>query len=122
MCCISAHILLTIDVDECKEKTACQCRNCQCQNTWGSYECSCGGNLLYMREHDTCISESSLLSFLFCMPYLVICMKCMSGLNIRHWFLWSYLTCRTLTQQDLEGHEGFRLLHDLHTPVVHTIN
>lgn len=47
------------DVDECKEKTACQCRNCQCQNTWGSYECTCGGSLLYMREHDTCISKEA---------------------------------------------------------------
>ncbi|GJT27691.1 vacuolar-sorting receptor 1-like protein [Tanacetum coccineum] len=45
------------DVDECKEKTACQCSNCKCKNTWGSYECSCSGNLLYMREHDTCISK-----------------------------------------------------------------
>lgn len=71
MCCLCAHVLLTIDVDECKEKTACQCRNCQCQNTWGSYECTCGGSLLYMREHDTCISESSLLSLFsfFLFPY-----------------------------------------------------
>ncbi|CAI0423774.1 unnamed protein product [Linum tenue] len=44
------------DVDECKEKTACQCPECNCKNTWGSYECSCGGGLLYMREYDTCIS------------------------------------------------------------------
>lgn len=46
------------DVDECKDKTACQCPECKCKNTWGSYECSCSGNLLYMREHDTCISKS----------------------------------------------------------------
>lgn len=45
------------DVDECKEKVACQCAQCKCKNTWGSYECSCGGGLLYMREHDACISE-----------------------------------------------------------------
>ncbi|KAK9289464.1 hypothetical protein L1049_007619 [Liquidambar formosana] len=45
------------DVDECKEKSACQCSQCKCKNTWGSYECSCSGNLLYMREHDTCISK-----------------------------------------------------------------
>jgi hypothetical protein len=46
------------DVDECKEKLFCQCKGCSCTNTWGSYECSCGGdNMLYMREHDTCISE-----------------------------------------------------------------
>ncbi|KAG6769650.1 hypothetical protein POTOM_025306 [Populus tomentosa] len=43
------------DVDECKDKVACQCSECKCKNTWGSYECSCSGGLLYMREHDTCI-------------------------------------------------------------------
>ncbi|KAL0714266.1 hypothetical protein Bca4012_021245 [Brassica carinata] len=46
------------DVDECKEKTVCQCPDCKCKNTWGSYECSCKNGLLYMREHDTCIGSS----------------------------------------------------------------
>ncbi|CAN6469415.1 unnamed protein product [Victoria cruziana] len=44
------------DVDECKEKLVCQCPECKCKNTWGSYECSCDGDLLYMKEHDACIS------------------------------------------------------------------
>ncbi|KAF6143041.1 hypothetical protein GIB67_041109 [Kingdonia uniflora] len=44
------------DVDECKDKLACQCSQCKCKNTWGSYDCSCSGNLLYMHEHDTCIT------------------------------------------------------------------
>ncbi|WOH10874.1 hypothetical protein DCAR_0730349 [Daucus carota subsp. sativus] len=43
------------DVDECKEKLACQCPEGNCKNTWGSYDCTCNGNLLYMRERDTCI-------------------------------------------------------------------
>ncbi|KAL6574475.1 Vacuolar-sorting receptor 1 [Orobanche minor] len=43
------------DIDECKEKLACQCPECKCKNTWGSFECSCSNNLLYMQEHDTCI-------------------------------------------------------------------
>ncbi|XP_039033947.1 vacuolar-sorting receptor 1-like isoform X1 [Hibiscus syriacus] len=46
------------DVDECKEKLACQCPGCKCKNTWGSYECSCSGGSLYMREHDMCISKN----------------------------------------------------------------
>ncbi|XP_059313914.1 vacuolar-sorting receptor 3-like [Lycium ferocissimum] len=45
------------DIDECKEKKACQCSECSCKNTWGSYECSCSGDLLYIRDHDTCISK-----------------------------------------------------------------
>ncbi|XP_042050345.1 vacuolar-sorting receptor 3-like [Salvia splendens] len=47
------------DVDECSEKKACQCPECRCKNTWGSYECSCSADLLYIRDHDTCISKSA---------------------------------------------------------------
>ncbi|XP_044489025.1 vacuolar-sorting receptor 3-like [Mangifera indica] len=46
-----------VDIDECKERTACQCPACSCKNTWGSYECTCSGDLLYIRDHDTCISK-----------------------------------------------------------------
>ncbi|XP_031480119.1 vacuolar-sorting receptor 3-like isoform X2 [Nymphaea colorata] len=45
------------DIDECKEKTACNCPGCRCKNTWGSFECHCSGDLLYIKEHDTCISK-----------------------------------------------------------------
>ncbi|XP_073307695.1 vacuolar-sorting receptor 3-like [Primulina huaijiensis] len=45
------------DIDECKEKKACQCPECNCKNTWGSYDCTCSGDLLYMWDHDTCISK-----------------------------------------------------------------
>lgn len=45
------------DINECKDKTACQCPECSCKNTWGSYRCSCGKDLLYIWDHDTCISE-----------------------------------------------------------------
>ncbi|KAJ1397293.1 PA domain [Sesbania bispinosa] len=47
------------DIDECKEKKACQCPECSCKNTWGSYDCSCSGDLLYIRDHDTCISKTA---------------------------------------------------------------
>ncbi|MBA0573082.1 hypothetical protein Golob_000376 [Gossypium lobatum] len=49
------------DIDECKEKKACQCPECSCKDTWGSYECTCSGDLLYIRDHDTCISELMVL-------------------------------------------------------------
>ncbi|XP_042382171.1 vacuolar-sorting receptor 3-like [Zingiber officinale] len=45
------------NIDECKRRTACQCPECSCKDTWGSYECTCRGDLLYIREHDTCISK-----------------------------------------------------------------
>ncbi|KVI03219.1 EGF-like calcium-binding [Cynara cardunculus var. scolymus] len=46
------------DIDECKENMICNCRECKCKNTWGSYECSCTANLLYFKEHDTCLSKN----------------------------------------------------------------
>ncbi|KAE9611240.1 putative EGF-like calcium-binding domain, PA domain-containing protein [Lupinus albus] len=47
------------DIDECKEKLACQCPECKCKNTWGSYECKCNGGLYYARENDMCIGKYS---------------------------------------------------------------
>ncbi|MCH99916.1 vacuolar-sorting receptor 1-like, partial [Trifolium medium] len=46
-------------IDECKDKKACQCPECSCKNTWGSYNCTCSGDLLYIRDHDTCISKTA---------------------------------------------------------------
>jgi len=47
------------DIDECKEKQACQCNGCTCKNKWGGYDCKCGGNKLYMMEQDTCIERNA---------------------------------------------------------------
>ncbi|BAT80217.1 hypothetical protein LR48_Vigan468s004000 [Vigna angularis] len=46
------------DVDECKERSACQCDGCSCKDTWGGYDCKCKGNLLYIKEQDVCIERS----------------------------------------------------------------
>ncbi|XP_054779134.1 vacuolar-sorting receptor 7-like [Prosopis cineraria] len=50
------------DVDECKEHNVCRCDGCTCENTWGSYGCSCKGNLLYTREQNLCIEKSGSIS------------------------------------------------------------
>ncbi|KAL0740498.1 hypothetical protein Bca4012_082011 [Brassica carinata] len=47
------------DINECKEKSACQCDDCKCKNNWGGYECKCSNNSLYMKEQDTCIERRS---------------------------------------------------------------
>lgn len=47
------------DIDECKEKTACQCDGCSCKNTWGGYDCKCKGNLIYIKGEDTCIGKKN---------------------------------------------------------------
>ncbi|CAD6335947.1 unnamed protein product [Miscanthus lutarioriparius] len=46
------------DLDECREKLACTCPDCQCKNTWGNYECKCKGNQLYIRGEDVCIANN----------------------------------------------------------------
>ncbi|QHO08649.1 Vacuolar-sorting receptor [Arachis hypogaea] len=46
------------DVDECKDRSACQCDGCTCKNTWGSYDCKCKGNVFYMREQDGTVIKS----------------------------------------------------------------
>ncbi|KAJ6906809.1 hypothetical protein NC652_024267 [Populus alba x Populus x berolinensis] len=56
--CMISQAQFHADVDECQERKACQCSACSCKNTWGSSECSCSGDLLYIRDHDTCISKS----------------------------------------------------------------
>ncbi|XP_024389091.1 vacuolar-sorting receptor 3 [Physcomitrium patens] len=48
-----------VDINECTRRTKCQCPDCTCTNTWGGYDCQCGGDLLYIGEHDTCISKQS---------------------------------------------------------------
>jgi hypothetical protein len=49
--------MLPTDLDECKERLACTCPDCQCKNTWGNYECKCKGNQLYIRGEDVCIGK-----------------------------------------------------------------
>ncbi|XP_039035173.1 vacuolar-sorting receptor 3-like [Hibiscus syriacus] len=48
------------DIDECKEKKLCHCPECRCQNTWGTYECTCTGDRLYIRDRDrgACIGKA----------------------------------------------------------------
>ncbi|EPS57970.1 hypothetical protein M569_16845, partial [Genlisea aurea] len=47
------------DIDECEEKKVCRCPECSCKDTWGSFECTCGNDLLYMRDQDACISKGA---------------------------------------------------------------
>lgn len=46
------------DIDECAPGSSiCKCPECRCKNTIGSYECSCSGGSMYIKEHDKCISN-----------------------------------------------------------------
>jgi len=70
------------DIDECLKKTKCQCPDCQCSNTWGGYDCQCGSDLLYISEHDTCISKS------FCLLLLRVRENFVLGGSLEAWFSW----------------------------------
>lgn len=67
------------DVDECKEHLACQCDGCSCKNTWGSYECKCKGNHLYIKENDACI-ERRTSKFGWFLTFLVLAAVAGAGL------------------------------------------
>ncbi|KAK9131621.1 hypothetical protein Scep_011149 [Stephania cephalantha] len=47
------------DINECNEKTVCQCDGCSCKNTWGGYDCKCRGDRLYIADQDTCIGRNT---------------------------------------------------------------
>ncbi|KAK9149968.1 hypothetical protein Syun_008277 [Stephania yunnanensis] len=47
------------DMNECKDKTVCQCDGCSCKNTWGGYDCKCRGDRLYIADQDTCIGRNT---------------------------------------------------------------
>lgn len=47
------------NVNECSEKTRCQCKECSCADTWGSYDCSCSGDLIYLRDNDACVRKTA---------------------------------------------------------------
>lgn len=54
-------LFVSADIDECTARTKCQCPDCKCTNKWGGYDCECSNDLLYIHEHDTCISKYFLL-------------------------------------------------------------
>ncbi|KAK1557839.1 hypothetical protein Q3G72_032861 [Acer saccharum] len=60
------------DIDECKERTACQCDGCSCKNNWGGFECKCKADRLYMKEQDTCIERGSKFGWFFTFLILAV--------------------------------------------------
>ncbi|KAL0909364.1 hypothetical protein M5K25_020223 [Dendrobium thyrsiflorum] len=75
------------DIDECKEKLACQCDGCSCKNTWGGFDCKCKGNLLYIKGEDTCIAKnSSRLGWLLSLLVL----SCVVGAGIAGYIFYKY--------------------------------
>lgn len=67
------------DIDECKDKLVCQCPGCKCKNTWGSFECSCTDNLLYIQEHHTCISKDGSTKYSWSFVWVIILGLALTG-------------------------------------------
>ncbi|XP_022725411.1 vacuolar-sorting receptor 7-like isoform X1 [Durio zibethinus] len=67
------------DINECKEGSVCRCDGCSCKNTWGAYECKCKGDLLYIREQDSCIERNG-SRFGWFLTFLVLAAVTVAGL------------------------------------------
>lgn len=75
------------DMDECREKLACTCPDCRCKNTWGSYECGCRGNQVYIRGEDVCVANSmSRFGWLVA----VLAVSCAAGLGVAGFVFYKY--------------------------------
>eukprot|EP00897_Mesotaenium_endlicherianum_P008556 jgi/Mesen1/7729/ME000407S06957 len=47
-----------VDIDECAAgSNVCKCPSCRCKNTFGSFDCSCANDMVYLTAQDTCISQ-----------------------------------------------------------------
>ncbi|XP_020575434.1 vacuolar-sorting receptor 6-like [Phalaenopsis equestris] len=75
------------DIDECKEKLACQCDGCFCKNTWGGFDCKCKGDLLYIKGEDTCIAKNA--SRLGWMLSLLV-LSCLVGAGVLGYIFYKY--------------------------------
>ncbi|XP_042433403.1 vacuolar-sorting receptor 6-like [Zingiber officinale] len=86
------------DIDECKEKLACNCPECQCKNKWGGYDCKCKGDLVYIKGEDTCIAKSNNASkFGWILSIIVI--SCVAGAGLAGYIFYKY---RLRTYMDSE--------------------
>lgn len=75
------------DVDECKEKLACQCDGCTCKNTWGGFDCKCKGNQLYIKGEDTCIAKSTSRFGWF---VTILVLACLAGAGVAAYVFYKY--------------------------------
>ncbi|XP_010260770.1 PREDICTED: vacuolar-sorting receptor 7 [Nelumbo nucifera] len=75
------------DINECKEGLACQCDGCTCKNTWGSYDCKCKGDLLYIMDQDTCIARNS-SKYAWFLTFLVL--ACIAGAGLAGYIFYKY--------------------------------
>lgn len=78
-----------VDIDECSMKLKCQCPECKCKDTWGSFDCECSGGLLYFHEHDTCINRKGSQSKMgWTLP--LIALACLSIVGLGGYILYKY--------------------------------
>ncbi|RID67013.1 hypothetical protein BRARA_D02119 [Brassica rapa] len=76
------------DIDECKEKSACQCDDCKCKNSWGGYECKCSNNSLYLKEQDTCIERISRSRSRWF--FIIVVITAIAGISLSSYIFYKY--------------------------------
>eukprot|EP00475_Leptophrys_vorax_P015176 TRINITY_DN2153_c0_g1_i1.p1 TRINITY_DN2153_c0_g1~~TRINITY_DN2153_c0_g1_i1.p1 ORF type:complete len:383 (-),score=8.94 TRINITY_DN2153_c0_g1_i1:349-1329(-) len=85
--------LTCADVDECAVGAAgaagvCQCPECHCSNTFGSFDCSCRGGLVYIRDKDTCIN-AGVVGRVW-LKVLLIVLGCMAVIGLVSFGIYKY--------------------------------
>ncbi|KAL1537531.1 Vacuolar-sorting receptor 6 [Salvia divinorum] len=114
------------DVDECNLGTACQCDGCSCKNTWGGFECSCRGDQIYIKEHDTCIErKSSKLSGILTVVVLAVVMSVgLAGYIFYKYRLRSYMDSEIMAimsqYMPLDSQQNQQVVHHDTEPLAHS--
>eukprot|EP00898_Chlorokybus_atmophyticus_P003912 jgi/Chlat1/4521/Chrsp29S04587 len=65
------------DINECE--TMCRCRDCKCENTIGSFMCSCKSGAVYHRSSDTCGSDSGGMGAVGVTAIVLACLAVLAG-------------------------------------------
>ncbi|KAG5562409.1 hypothetical protein RHGRI_005218 [Rhododendron griersonianum] len=104
------------DIDECKEKQACQCDGCTCKNTWGGYDCQCNGGKLYMRPQDTCIARNE-SKFGWFVAFLVLAVVSAAGIAGYVFYKYRLRMLESLSlKEKLAGKWGFSVGEETSDP------
>lgn len=81
------------DIDECSPdpREVCNCPECYCTNTYGSYDCACSAGLVYIKDSDKCIGQCQRIPVCSCslsdkQALVVPCGGCLQCI-VFHWWL-----------------------------------
>ncbi|KAI6704832.1 hypothetical protein NL676_007794 [Syzygium grande] len=105
------------DVDECKERSACQCDGCSCKNIWGGYDCKCKGNHIYIAQHDSCTERNGSRLGWF---VTVLVLAAVAGVAIAGYIFYKYRLQSYMDSEIMATISRYMPLDNHHPPEVQT--